>query len=355
MAKVLVINPGSTTTKIAVYNENGPLFEKNIEHSMELSQKYSKVTDQLETRWENINTALKENNVNLNEIDVFVGRGGPLKPIEGGTYNINKKMLDDLSSCNYANHASNLGALIADKFHQLYNKPAFVTDPVTVDNFIPEARISGFPGILRKSRSHALNIKSVSREVASKIGKKIEDCNFIVAHLGGGISVCALSSGRILDVNDALLGQGPFSAERAGSLPIGPLVKLCFSGKYKEKELLNILSKESGLKGYLKTNDVRKILKEIENGNNSAKLILDAMLYQVSKEIGSMAVTLKGKIDAIILTGGMVKASYLSETIRKQVEFLGTVHIIPGEKELKALAEGAFRILKGEEIAKEYE
>lgn len=355
MLKVLVINPGSTTTKIGVYSEEGPVFEKNIEHSMELSGKYPKVTDQLETRLENINNAIKENNINLNEMDAFAGRGGPLKPLEGGTYKVNDKMLKDLESCKYANHASNLGAMIANYFSKAHNKPAFVVDPVTVDNFIPEARISGLPEIVRKCRSHALNIKSVAREVCSLLSKNLESCNFVVAHLGGGISVCALAGGKIIDVNDALLGQGPFSAERAGSLPIGPLVKLCYSQKYTEKQLIDTLSKESGLKGYLKTNDVREILKKIESGDEEAKLILNAMMYQVSKEIGSMTVTLKGKLDGIILTGGMMKSSYLTEAIKKQVEFLGKVYIVPGEKELKALAEGAFRTLNKQEMPKIYE
>jgi butyrate kinase len=355
MLKVFVINPGSTTTKIAVYTERGPVFEKNIEHPMELLSKFSKVTEELPIRLESINNAIKENNINLMEMDAFVGRGGPLKPLEGGTYNINEKMLEDLSSCKYSNHASNLGALIAHKFAKEYNKPAFVVDPVTVDNFIPEARISGMPEIERKCRSHALNIKSVAREVANKIKKDIKKCNFVVAHLGTGISICALKGGKIIDVNDALLGEGPFSAERAGTLPIGPLVKLCYSKKYTEEELLNILSKESGLKGYLKTNDVREVLQRIKKNDKKAKLILNAMLYQIAKQIGSMAVALKGKLDGIILTGGMTKSPYISQSIKNQVKFLGKVYVIPGEKELKALAEGAFRVLRKEEKPKEYE
>jgi butyrate kinase len=349
---VLVINPGSTSTKLAVYHRQGAVDDVVISHDVVELKRFPNPNDQLEMRFNQLLTWLQpfENSKWV----AAVGRGGPLGPLEGGTYKINQEMLNDLISCRYSEHASNLGAIIAHRFAEPRQIPAFVVDPVTVDNFPPIARISGFPDIVRRCRSHALNIKAVAREVAEGLQKPIEKTHFVVAHLGGGISVCALEGGRIIDVNDALLGTGPFSPERAGALPIGPLLDLAFSSKYNHKTLVNKLSKEGGLVGYLGTNDLREVETRIQKGDEIAKLIFSAMCYQIAKEIGAMVVVLSGKLDAIILTGGMVNSDMLYEELLPRISFLGTVVRMSGEREMEALARGAFRVLDGVEEAKEY-
>jgi butyrate kinase len=283
-----------------------------------------------------------------------VGRGGPLRPLEEGTYKISPVMLEELRTCKHANHVSNLGAIIADRFSKQFSVPSFVVDPVTVDNLIPEARISGHPLIERTSLCHALNIRSTAATLAAQLGKPASELNFVVAHMGGGISVCAFKRGKLSDLNNALLAMGPFTPNRAGALPTGPLVKLCFSGKYTEKELLNIFSKESGLKAYLGTADVEEVLRRIEQGDEKAELVFGAMVYQIVKEIGAMAAAMKGEIDGIILTGGMAHSGILIDRITEFVAFLAPVHVFPGEREAEALAAGAFRVLDGKEEAKEY-
>lgn len=351
---VLVINPGSTSTKVAIYSREGPVFETNVKHDASELAKFDLVTEQLELRWAVISKCILENLNPDFEVVGVVGRGGPLRPLEEGAYTISTPMLEDLRSCKYANHVSNLGAIIADRFARQYGVPGLIVDPVTVDNLIPEARISGHPLIERKSLAHVLNIRSTARAVAAKLGRPLTSVNFVVAHMGGGISVVAVRGGKIIDLNNALLAQGPFSPNRAGSLPIGPLVKLCFSGKYTEKELLNILSKESGLKAYLGTADVEEVLRRIAAGDEMADLIFEAMVYQIAKEIGAMAAVLKGKVDAIILTGGMSNSKELTDRVSEYVSFLAPIHVLPGEREMEALAEGAFRVLDGKETAKQY-
>lgn len=351
---VLVINPGSTSTKVAVYSREGPVFETNVKHDAAELAKFDLVTEQLDLRWDVISKCISENLPDSVKVVAIVGRGGPLRPLEEGTYKISPAMLEDLRSCKYANHVSNLGAIIADRFAKQFNVPAFIVDPVTVDNLIPEARISGHPLIERKSLSHALNIRSTTIAAAAKIGKPLSQLNFVVAHMGGGISVCAVKGGKLIDLNNALLGQGPFSPNRAGSLPIGPLVRLCFSGKYTEKELIDMFSKEGGLKAYLGTADVEEVLKRMAAGDAKATLVFGAMVYQIAKEIGAMTAALKGKVDGIILTGGMSHSKELTDSITDYVRFLGPIHVFPGEKELEALAQGAFRVVEGREKAKEY-
>jgi butyrate kinase len=349
----LVINPGSTSTKIAIYNRKGVVEETVITHDPDALKAISGINGQLDLRY----GALMEWIATFSDVSwvAVVGRGGPLGPMEGGTYRINQGMLDDLASGRFAEHASNLGAMMADRFAKSRELPAFVVDPVTVDNFTPVARISGEPTIERKCRSHALNIKAVAREVADDLGKALDQTRFVVAHLGGGISVCALDGGRIIDVNDALLGLGPFSPERAGALPIGPLVEMAFSGEYTQKTLLRRLSRESGMLGYLGTNDLREVEERIESGNEKASLIFSAMVYQIGKEIGAMAVVLQGTLDGIIITGGMACSDLLFEGLRSQVSFLGKVIQRAGELEMAALARGAFRVLDGDEDTKDYE
>jgi butyrate kinase len=264
-------------------------------------------------------------------------------------------MLNDLHSCRYAEHASNLGAIIASRLAEDYSVEAYIVDPITIDNFTEVARISGVPEIVRKCRSHALNIKANAREVAVSIGKTSETADFIVAHMGGGISVCALQRGFIIDVNDALLGMGPFSPDRAGALPIGSLVKLCYSGKLSEKEMTTKLSRESGLAAYLGTSDLIEVESMIRDGDKEAEVVFKAMAYQIAKEIGAMSAALRGSVDGIILTGGMAHSEMLLKEIKKYIGHLGVVFERPGELEMKALAEGVFRVVDGRESPKEYE
>jgi butyrate kinase len=351
---VLVINPGSTSTKLAIWAREGPVFETNVKHDAAELAKFDLVTEQLDLRWELISKCIQENLPAGYKVIGVVGRGGPLRPLEEGAYRISALMLEELRSCKHANHVSNLGAIIADRFSKQFGVPGMIIDPITVDNLIPEARISGHPLIERKSLAHVLNIRSTTRAVADKLGRPVASVNFVVAHMGGGISVCAVRGGKLIDLNNALLGQGPFSPNRAGSLPIGPLVRLCFSGRFTEKELINILSKESGLKAYLGTADVEEVLRRISAGDRTAELVFGAMVYQIAKEIGAMAAALRGKIDGIILTGGMSNSTELTDAVSEYVKFLAPIHVLPGEREMEALAEGAFRVLDGKEVAKEY-
>jgi len=351
---VPVINPGSTSTKIAIWTRDEALFEENIKHPHQELAKFDKVTEQYELRSAAIKSAFETAGLQQHTIAAVAGRGAPLKPLEGGSYSINQTMLDDLHSCKYANHASNLGAIIASELAAEYGVKAYIVDPITIDNFIPQARLSGVPEIVRKCRSHALNIKANAREVAVSIGKTLDTSKFIAVHMGGGISVCALRDGLVIDVNDALLGMGPFSPDRAGALPIGALVKLCYSGKYTEKELTTRLSKESGLKAYLGSSDLIEVEKMIRNGDNKAEEIFEAMAYQIAKEIGAMSATLKGEIDGIILTGGMAHSRMLLDEIEQYIGHLGKIYERPGELEMKALAEGVFRVVDGKEAPKEY-
>ncbi|KPJ60311.1 MAG: hypothetical protein AMJ46_06950 [Latescibacteria bacterium DG_63] len=351
---VLVINPGSTSTKLAIHSRAGPVFETNVKHDASELAKFDLVTEQLDLRWEVVSKCMAANLPDSVKVVAVVGRGGPLRPLEEGTYKVSPLMLEELRTCKHANHVSNLGAIIADRFAKQFNVPAFIVDPVTVDNLIPEARISGHPLIERTSLCHALNIRSTAATLAFQLGRPLAELNFVVAHMGGGISVCAFKRGKLSDLNNALLAMGPFTPNRAGGLPIGPLVKLCFSGKYTEKELLNVFSKESGLKAYLGTADLEEVLRRSEAGDKKAALVFGAMVYQIAKEIGAMAAAMRGKVDAIILTGGMANSKKLTDWITEYVIFLGPVYVFPGEKELEALAEGAFRVLDGKEEAKEY-
>ncbi len=327
--------------------------ETTITHGTDALKALPGINRQLDLRYDGLMAWVKQFG-DLRWVAV-VGRGGPLGPLEGGTYRINQEMLEDLVSGRFAEHASNLGAMMADRFAKSRDLPAFVVDPVTVDNFPPVARISGEPAIERKCRSHALNIKAVAREAADDLGKSLDQTRFVVAHLGGGISVCALDGGRIIDVNDALLGMGPFSPERAGALPIGPLIELAFSGEYTRETLLRKLSRESGVLGYLGTNNLREVEERIGRGDDRASLIFSAMVYQITKEIGTMAVVLQGKLNGIIITGGMAHSDMLFNELQSQVSFLGKVIRRPGELEMAALAKGAFRVLDGEEEAKDYQ
>lgn len=351
---LLVINPGSTSTKVAVFKDGVNLVQKNLSHSAEELAKYEKITDQYEYRQQMILEWLKEENIEVGSLAAVVGRGGLLKPMPGGAYKVTDAMIEDLKIGVQGEHASNLGGIIAKGIADQEGIPSFIVDPVAVDEFPDIARISGMPELPRKSLVHALNIKAVGRRAAGDMGKALEEVDFIIAHLGGGISIAPVSKGRIIDVNNANEG-GPFSPERAGGLPVGDVMKLCYSGKYTQAEMKKMTVGKAGLVGYLGTNDARDVIKMIENGDKKAELIFDAMAYQIAKEIGAMAAVLKGKVDAIVLTGGIAYSNLLCERISKRVQFIAPVKVYAGEDEMLALAEGTFRILKGEEKAKIYE
>jgi len=352
---VLVINPGTTSTKVAVFRGDKQIHGRNIEYTAEELSGFDLTAEQFDLRRKGIEHWIESLPETDRDFDAIAGRGAPLKPLEGGTYTISGKMLEDVRTSHYSNHASNLGPMLADYFAHQYEIPAYITDPITVDNFTELARISGFPGIVRKCRSHALNIKAVGRAEAAAMGRKLEEVNFVVSHMGNGISVAALEKGRIVDVNDGLLGMGPFSPDRAGALPIGALVDLCYSGEYEYKELVTALSKKSGLMGYLGVNDLRKVEEMISGGDREAETIFHAMCYQIVKEIGAAASVLKGKVDAVVLTGGMARSELLTGTISGYVEYIAEVKVVPGEHEMTALARGAIRALAGEEDIKTYD
>lgn len=352
--RILTINPGSTSTKIAIYDNEKPVFEEVIRHSTEEISKFEKLFDEYEFRKSVILETLSEKGINLTKLAAVVGRGGLLKPISGGTYSVNEAMIDDLKVGVLGEHASNLGGVLAYEIASQLNIPSFIVDPVVVDEMDEVARISGMPEIERISIFHALNQKAVARRAARDMKKKYDELNLIVVHLGGGISVGAHKAGKVIDVNNALDGEGPFSPERAGGLPSGDLAKLCFSGKYTHAEIKKKIKGSGGFVAYLGTNDAREVVKMMDLGDTKAGLIFRAMAYQVSKEIGACAAVLKGDIDAIILTGGIAYNELFTGWVKDSVSFISDVIIYPGEDEMIALAEGGLRVLRGEEEPKIY-
>ncbi|BAL80336.1 butyrate kinase [Caldisericum exile] len=353
--KVLVINPGSTSTKVAVFEDESSLLEKTIRHSSDELKDFKSIIEQYDFRVNVVEKELNASGFNLKDFDAFVGRGGLLHPIESGTYRVNEDMLQDLKECRYGEHASNLGAIIAYNLAQKVGKPAYIVDPVVVDEMEPLARYSGLKGIERKSIWHALNQKAVARRAAKDLGKRYEDVNLIVVHLGGGISVAAHKKGKTIDVNNALNGDGPFAPERAGGLPTISLVDLCMSGKYTYEEMKKLLAGKGGLVSHLGTNNAIEVEERINKGDEYAKLVYEAMAYQIAKTIGEMATVLYGEVDAIVLTGGIARSQMLVDWIKERVSFIAKVLIYPGEDEMRALLEGALRVLKGEEKEKFYE
>ncbi len=352
--RLLVINPGSTSTKIAIYDNEKVVLEETLRHSNDELSDYEKIYDQYEFRKNIILETLNEQGINITKLSAVVGRGGLLNPIAGGTYKVNEKMLEDLKVGVLGEHASNLGGIIAHEIASQLNIPAFIVDPVVVDEMDEVARISGMPEIKRKSIFHALNQKAVARRAASELGKSYEEVNLIVAHLGGGVSVGAHRKGRVVDVNNALDGEGPFSPERAGGLPVGDLIKLCFSGEYTLGDIKKKIKGNGGLVAYLGTNDAREVGKMIENGDKKAELVYQAMAYQVAKEIGSASAVLEGKVNGIILTGGIAYDKMFTQWIIDRVGFISKVFVYSGEDELGALAGGGLRVLRKEEEAKVY-
>lgn len=354
--RILTINPGSTSTKIAVFENNTPVFIKTLKHSAEELKPYSSIVDQYQFRKEAILSELKTGEIDINSINIIVGRGGLVKPIPSGVYEVNERMKEDLKKGVSGQHASNLGGLIAEDIAcGLSNVKAFITDPVVVDELQDVARIAGHPKFKRISIFHALNQKAIARRHAQATNAKYEEMNLIVAHLGGGISVGAHSYGKVIDVNNALDGEGPFSPERSGTLPTGQLAELCFSGKYTLAEVKKMICGEGGLMAYLGTNQAYDIELKAKDGDAESILIQDAMGYQIAKSIGEMGAVLKGKVDAILITGGIANNKDLCDYIRDMVGFIAPVVVYPGEDEMAALAMNALMVLRGETDIKVYE
>jgi butyrate kinase len=352
---ILAINPGSTSTKFSLFEEEKLVFEKTLRHPAEELEKFERITDQFHFRRDLIMFELLNQKTDLGRIAAVVGRGGLVKPIESGIYKVNQKMKEDLEKGVSGQHASNLGGLIADDIaSSLCCATAFIVDPVVVDELQPVARLSGHPEIQRISIFHALNQKAVARTYASSIGRKYEELNLIIAHMGGGVSVGAHKNGRVIDVNNALNGDGPFSPERSGGLPSGQLADLCFSGKFSHSELMSMLTGKGGMMAYLGTNSFIEVCKRAEDGDEKAQLITEAASYQVGKEIGAMAAVLDGHVDAILLTGGMAYQASFTESIRSMVEFIAKIIVYPGEDEMKALAFNGLLALDGKIEIKTY-
>ena len=353
--RVIAINPGSTSTKIAIYQNLEAIFLKTIRHSAEELAVFPRITDQYKFRKEIILNQIHEAGIDLLNVRIVMGRGGLLKPVESGVYEVNEAMVNDLQHRTFREHASNLGGLIAyDLALSLPDARAYIADPVVVDELDDIARIAGHPLFQRISIFHALNQKAIARDFAKTMQKKYEELNLIVVHLGGGITVGAHQRGRVIDVNQGLDGEGPFSPERSGTLPVGELITMCFHGKYTEKELRKMVTGEGGLVAYLGTNDAAEVAKMAESGNTKARLIYEAMAYQVSKYIGEMFTVLKGNVDAILITWGVAYDKLFVSWIQERVYRLAPVHIFPGEDEMRALAMNGLMVLRGEVIPKVY-
>lgn len=354
--KILAINPGSTSTKIAVFEDLKSQFMKTLRHSTEELEKYQFIFDQYEFRKKIILEAIKEENFHLDEFDAIVGRGGLLKPIPGGVYKVNDAMIEDLKMGVLGEHASNLGGVLAKELSNYSKKniPAFIVDPVVVDEMDEIARYSGRPDIPRFSIFHALNQKAVARRFANETAHNYEELRLIVVHLGGGITIGAHKHGRVVDVNNGLDGDGPFSPERSGGLPSGQLAKLCFSGKFQFHQIKKMITGKGGMVSYLGTNNASEVEEMIDRGDQKAAIVYKAMAYQISKEIASYAAVLYGKVDAILLTGGLAYSNLLVDLIIERTKFIAPIKVYPGEDEMQALTEGVCYALKGKIPIKEY-
>ncbi len=348
-SRILVINPGSTSTKFAVYDNTVCSLLKTLHHSMAELSPFKTISDQFEFRKNLILSELKHDRIDLDSINIIIGRGGLTYPLKSGVYYINELMVEHCRKGVMGEHASNLGSLIAYDIAQMHpGTIALVADPVVTDEMDDIARVSGHPLFQRMSIFHALNQKAVARQHAAKIGKHYEELNLIVVHLGGGITIGAHHRGRVIDVNNGLDGEGPFSPERSGTLPVGALVELCFSGKHTKAEIHTMVSGQGGLVAYLGTNDAREVEIAVNHGDEKAAFYLEALAYQVSKSIGEMATVLKGFVDGILITGGIAYDRRLMAQIRERVEFIAPVSIYPGQDELKSLAMNALMVARGE-------
>ena len=355
MHRILAINPGSTSTKFAVYFDDKCVLNKTIRHSMDELMSYKNVVEQFDFRKGFIIDALVEEGIEVDSIKTVIGRGGLTYPLESGVYRVNNQMIKHAREGVLGQHASNLGPMLADYIAlQIPNAQAFIADPVVTDELDDVARVAGHPNFERVSIFHALNQKATARVHAQKVNKQYETLNLIVAHLGGGISVGAHKKGRVVDVNNGFDGEGPFSPERAGTLPVGQLIAACYSGKYSEDQIRRMVVGEGGYVGYLGTNSAQEVQELAQSGNEKAKFIQGALFYQVSKIIGEMAVVLEGKVDAILLTGGLAYNAELENYIKTKAGFIASVYTYPGEDELEALAMNALRVARGEVEVKEY-
>ncbi len=353
LEKSLIINPGSTSTKLAVFYGEKEKWSETLNHSRTDIDKFNKIIDQLSWRQELILEACKEAGYNLENFDYFVARGGLLDPIPGGTYLVGEDIIEDLKAGKNGQHASNLAAIIAYNFSEKAGVPAYIVDPVAVDEFKPIARLSGLPELPRKCQSHALNLKAVGRKVAADLNENFDEINQIGVHLGGGISIAALEDGKIIDVNNANQG-GPYSPERVGTLPALDLVNYVFENEPAQSEFKKELVGKGGLTAYLGTADGREIEDRITSGDQKARLVYDGMVYQIAKEIGAMSAVLKGNVNGIFLTGGLANSDYLTDAIEEMVSYLAPVFIYPGAEEMEHLASGGLRVIRGEEKAKDY-
>ncbi len=351
--EILVINPGSTSTKIGVFSDEKMLFDVTLRHSAEEIGRYPTIADQKDFRKDLVEKALADNHYDLHQLSAVSARGGLVAPVPGGTYTIDDKLLHDSQVGISGQHASNLGALIAHEIGKELHIPAFVVDPPVVDELMDKARISGHPAIERKSKFHALNQKAVAKRYAKEVGRPYEELNLIVCHMGGGVSVGAHKEGLIIDTQNALDGEGPFSPERSGTLPTGALVDLCFDPDHSQNDIRKMLTGRGGMVAYTGSTDMREITERAKTDPKVA-LVLDAFHYQIAKEIGAMAVALEGKVDQIILTGGIAYGEETQRALKKQVEWIAPVTVYPGEDELLALTQGALRVLRGEEEARTY-
>lgn len=347
--RILAINPGSTSTKIGLFDNDDCVFKTTIEHSQEELAPFKEIADQKDFRLNVLIETLKKNNIDIETIDAFSGRGGGLVSCPGGTYEINEKMYEHASTMFTVKHPAALGATLSYELGKKYGKRAFCVNPPDVDEYKLEARLTGIPEIYRESRIHALNQKEIANRYADKIKKNYKDLNLIVCHLGGGMSIAAHNHGKMIDCNDNVNGDGPMTPTRSGFVPAKPLIKLCFSGKYTEKELNAMINKNGGIMAWIGTNDVRDLKSMIEKGDKKAKTIYDAMIYQIAKQVGAMYVALKCNCSAIILTGGIANDEYLVQNLKKYIGKLAKIVVMPGEFELEALSAGAIRVLNGHE------
>lgn len=354
--KILSINPGSTSTKIAIYRNLEEEFTCTIRHSIEELRQYNRIFDQYDFRKQIIIASIEKTGFDIKTINAVVGRGGLVRPIPSGVYRVNPKMLDDLRNELYGEHASNLGAILAYELAKEIgpNVPSFIVDPVVVDELDEIARISGHPELPRLSIFHALNQKAVARRFAREQKRNLTDFNLIVVHLGGGITIGVHKKGRVVDVNNGLDGEGPFSPERAGTLPAGQLARLCFSGKYTYPEIRKMITGKGGFVAYLGTNSAIDVEKRIVQGDEHAKLIYEAMAYQIAKEVGAASTVLMGNVDAILITGGLAYSTSLINLIKERISFIAPVFVFPGEDEMFALAESVYYAIKGDIPIKEY-
>ena len=352
MYRILAVNPGSTSTKISVSDDENLIFEATINHSREELKKYKRISDQYEMRKDLVIAEVKKHGLPV-QFDAIIGRGGLAKPVKSGVFRVNDQMVEDQRKALHQ-HACDQGCIIAHEIAEEIGCPSFVADPGVVDELAPEAKISGSPLLPRYCIWHALNQKAIARRYAKDHGTRYEDLNLIVCHLGGGISIAAHDHGEAIDANNALDGEGPFSPERAGSLPAADLIRLCFSGRYTQDQLVKKVSGEAGIIAHLGTNDMLEVENWVLHGDKHAELILNAMIWNVAKCIAAEGAVLKGKVDAILLTGGLARSQYITDHIKERVEFIAPVTIYPGQDEMKALTENALAVLRGERQAMDY-